>query len=310
MSLQTRNVLVDRNVALFILVPVALSIFFSVGRFLHESLQIPADEDYRAIASILEKSDFQKEADKLVILPPWSLRPLVVLKDYPWISGDQIGDRPLYRYSRLFVLLEADGEDEFRKLRARFQSMESLGKAGGLELFLMTIDGGTLAADLTKELKNATIFLRKDNGEQTECSRRLKNGFQCNGRQNWQRVTEEYLLVSENGQKVIWTHPPRRGEVLHVRYENVDLGDQLVFRSGHTRKGARAKAPVDVEVLINGKRLASFSKEPAFKFSAKVLPTASSGEEKATVEFRFKTNNDSRNHFAFDAYTYHAGDAQ
>ena len=103
--------------------------------------------------------------------------------------------------------------------------------------------------------------------------------------------------------------PREKREAAYIG-ENVDLGDQLVFRSGHTRKGARAKAPVDVEVLINGKRLASFSKEPAFNFSAKVLPTASSGEEKATVEFRFKTNNDSRNHFAFDAYTYHAGDAQ
>ena len=310
MKTQTRGLIADRNVALLILVPVALSIFFSWGRFIAESFDIPHSSEYATVASLLDAGGFDKKSDKLVILPPWSLRPLVELKAFPWISGDQIGDRPLYRYSRLFVLLEPDGEDEFQKLQQRFNHVQSLGRTSTLEVFLINIDGGELATDFTKMLTQSTIFLKKTDGERTDCSRRLPNGFQCNGRQNWQRVTEEYLLVSENGQKVIWTHPPRKGETLIVQYSDVDLGDQLVFRSGHTRKGSKAKAPVEVEILVGQKTVATLSKKPAFHFSADVIDMTAFAGQKSTVEFRFKTTNDSRNHFAFDAYSYREKGAQ
>jgi hypothetical protein len=293
---------IDGHIASMILVPIGLAIAFSTVRFFLESFDIPADAEYTQVADALAQANFDAEKNRLAVLPAWSLRPFTVLKDYPWISGDMLVDSRIDRFEKLFVLVEPDGEDALASLLAQGYETQIVATTKKLILYSIQTEANRLTYDFKTGLGAADVFLKTRNGDKVRCDRRVANGFQCSGRKGWQRVTREHLLVSENGQEVMWAHPPAAGEVMTVRYAGVPLGDEIVFLSGHTRKGAKAKSPVSIDIAINNKKLTTIHREPRFDFSADIVDTSSYRGQSGTVEFSFRTENNSRNHFGFDAF--------
>lgn len=298
----------DGLLALLLLGPVILGSVFSLGALTLETRDVPRDEDYRPLAEALRQSGFDPKVDRLAILPAWSLRPLVTLKAFPWISGDHLWERPLHRVRDLYVVKEPDGEGALHALRGRLGVGERLAPAesfptGRVELYRFETGGRTVKDDLGERIHGAEVRLVKGT-ETTTCTTRRANGWGCPGRKDWQRVTRQRLLVSENGEVALWAHPAPAGEVLEVTWPDAQLGDVLVVEAGPTRTGASwGKAPVRVRVMVGGELVASFERDQTFRYRAELIDTSRVAGTTAPVTVAIDTRDNGKNHFAFDVYT-------
>lgn len=302
----------DRFWAAGLLLPVVLAGVFSLSRIAAETDDVPRDEDYVAAREVIEGWGFRAGEDALSVLPPWSLRPHKVLKRFQPISGDALASRPLERWARLFVLVEPDAERYLEPLEERLGAPAAVEQRGRVSVLRFDLGGRRVLFDFARELAKAEIVVRDadqpDDPDATRCDRPTRNGLACRGAKNWQRVTREHLLVSENGQHVVWAHPPARGQVLEMTWRNVPLSDVLVFRGGHTRSGADvARASVDVEVLVGGEPLAELRYPPRFSFDAARLDTTRFAGQRRDVTFRVSTEDNGKNHWAFDAFSARGG---
>lgn len=298
----------DRWWAAGLLLPVLAAGLFSLTRIALESDDVPADEDYAAAALVIDGWGFDEARDAVTVLPPWSLRPLKVLKKYRPISGDDLAMRPLDRYARLFVVVEPDAEPHLGPLLARLGAPSASEERGRVEVLRFDLGSKRARYDFAAELKAARVVVRGQEDDVTVCDRPTKGGLACRGAKGWQRVTREHLLVSENGQQVVWSHPPPPGKVLEMTWDDVPLSDVLVFSGGHTRAGSdAARAAVDVEVLVDGEPLASLRYPPRFGFEATRLDTKRFAGQKKTVTFRVSSDDHGKNHWAFDAFTAAGG---
>ena len=299
----------DGKVAALVLVPVLLAAFFSLARFFLEGLDVPRETDYRAAWAVLEKHGFDtKKQDAVAVLPAWSLRGHVYLRGQSPIPADVIHEHTPDRYRRIFLWVEPDASEELETWTAVLPSPFLDEEAGRLRVLGFDLGAPALRFDFRERLKAGEVWLRdQKNGKSLHCNQARPKGWACPKRPHWQRVTREWRLATENGVDALWVHPPKAGETLELRWEKVPLGTRMVLQYGHTRKGAtRAKAPVDVEVWISGKRVKSFQHAPRFAYSTTVIDTTPWSSTPQDVAFRFSSKNNGTNHFVFDAWTSEA----
>lgn len=103
--------------------------------------------------------------------------------------------------------------------------------------------------------------------------------------------------------RCIWAHPPARGARI-VRFSGVPLGERIVGHMGmywiieRTKKGA----PIDLAVVVDGDRLASFRHVDGEGWKGFEVPLGShAGAERATVEFEISTSDNTDRHLCFQA---------
>ncbi len=283
--------------------PAVLGGLFALAALALEAGDVPADEDYVALAEALDKAPFDPAHDRVVILPPWSLRPLVAFKRFPWITGDHLAERPAHRLRDLYLVVEPDADGDLAAIEQRWGWPEVVATSGPVKLMKLSTGAPTVVDDLAARLKTASIQLTKGSAV-TTCSKPSGDGFQCDGRKGWERVTRERQLVTENGDLVVWAHPPPRGERLEITWPEVQLDDVLVVRSGFARKGASwARAPVRLRVRVGDKEIANLEREPAFDFATERLDTKAFTGQRLPVTFWIDTRDNSKSHFTFDAFT-------
>lgn len=300
----------DLGVAALLLVPVLAGAAFSLVRYAQETGDIPADAHYAAIAEAMEGQGFDADKDGLAVLPPWSLRPHVFLKRYRPMGSDQLGERPLHRYARLFVVLEPDHEPHSAALFNKHGRGELVAEAGPVQLVRYDFGEPRALFDLRARLRDAQVRLTDKDGDTVQaCERWTGSAWRCGKRKDWQRVEAEWQLVSENGQRAIWAHPPKRAERLEIAWDDVPFGDGLVLRGGHTRTGAdHARGPVEVEVWIGDEQLAALDYPPRFSFDATTLDTAKFKGRRDRLTLRIYTRRNGKQHWAFDGWTFAGGD--
>jgi hypothetical protein len=299
-------VISDRAVGFVVVVPIFLAGFFSCARLLSEGGDVPADSDYSAARTAILEMGFSQDADALTFLPAWTLRPLITMGDLDPISADDLPRRPLDRHRRLFVVMEPDGEDTLADLEEKWGAPASTRTTGRLDLFRFDLPQKKLTWDFTARLPQAQVHLedRAKGTVLTPCDQPHGGGFRCRGRPNWQRVAPEWLLVSENADRAVWAHPPKAEERLVLHWPQVEMGNRLVIRAGHTREGAeRGKAEVRLRIAVDGKEVHVVRRMPAFDFRIDDVDTQSIAGRVVPVTFTIETDDDSRNHFAFDAWS-------
>jgi len=130
-------------------------------------------------------------------------------------------------------------------------------------------------------------------------------GFDCAGRKEWQRVTREFNLVSENGDQMLWAHPPKPGHALLVSFDKVPSFERLVLRTALTRHASsRIKKTVHVEVFLGDTLIYAVDHPRGFgvRNHEIVLPPAlrQAGQ---SLTFRVRSENHGAAHFLFDAFT-------
>lgn len=290
----------EGRIGLLLLAPVLAAIAFSWGRIVAELDDVPRDADYPAARTALQDAGFDRARDALVILPPWSLRPLAVLGDLDPISGDGIAAQPLQRYARLWVLVEPDAGRGYDDLRARLGPPALRQEVGRLALERYELPPPSVMVDLRARVEEATIRIVGPEGERP-CQVPLRGGVSC-GREAGQRVTRQWLLVSENGDDVVWSQPPPRGQRLELEWSEIPIGAAVVIRAGFTREGAdRARAPVQLRVLIDGQVVGTVTREPAFDFRTDVIDTARFARRAGAITFAIDTSDNADAQFAWDA---------
>ncbi len=292
----------DRLVAGVLLVPLFVGILFSFAKLMFAHTHVPDAADYTAARAALVAQGYDRAHDALAVLPPWSLRPYTALGDLEPISGDALSKRPLHRHRRLFVLVEPDPSSEHAALQARLGPPAWSQDIGRVRLQRWDIGGEGVRYDFTERLFDATPRAGKG-AQQTACDARRADGWACPGRPDWQRFSRMWLLVSENADYAIWTHPAKGGDPLEAVYEGVPIGNAIVVRAGHTREGADlAKAPVRIHVKIDDEEVAVVQRDVAFDFRTDEIDTKRFAGRTARVGFAIETDDDSMQHFAWDAY--------
>ncbi|MBI5495210.1 MAG: hypothetical protein HY904_09275 [Deltaproteobacteria bacterium] len=293
----------DARVAALLLVPLLAAWAFSWGRLAAYPLHVPADGDYAAARAVVERSGFQSTQDAWAVLPPWSLRAWQAMGDLRLISGDGLARRPLHRYARLFVVVEPDAEPHLEPLVARLGPPVERVEAGRLGVWRWDLGGPRVAYDFTARVAEAAVRIVNAAGTLVECNQPARGGVSCAGRGGWQRVTRQWLLVTENGDEALWAHPPPPGQAVEIAYDGVTLGPSIVVRAGHTRDGAdRATGEVRLRVLVDGVEVGVVRRVPRFDFVPEEMDTRALAGAPHRVVFRIETDRDANNHFAFDAY--------
>jgi hypothetical protein len=287
----------DRRVGVALLAPVLVAIVFSWVRTALDVNRAPDDEDYVVARKILDDNGFDKARDALVILPPWSLRPLTVMGDLDPISGDDIADRPLQRYARLWAIVEADADKEHAPLVARRGAPAFSKKAGKVTVERFDLGGPAVLYDLTAHLDDAKVRV-----DEIACDAAIKGGFACAGKDAWQRVNRQWLLVTENASFAVWSHPPKAGSKVTIEWRDVPIGSAVVVQAGFTREGAdAAKAPVRLKVMVDGEVAGTVVRKPAFRFDVDVVDTKRFAGRTATLSFVEDTDDNASAHYAWDA---------
>ncbi|MDP2343662.1 MAG: hypothetical protein Q8O67_22070 [Deltaproteobacteria bacterium] len=306
----------DRLVGTALLSPVLLAIAFSLVRLIAEGADVPDDGDYVAAAAFLDERKLTGD-DAIVILPPWSLRPLMALGNKaPRVVGADGPWWPLvdHRFARLFVIEEPDGAI-WKRGTPPATTTKTFGSVIVSEHAL-----GSARFDFKARLAAAGVDV-----DGVPCIERVKLGVHCAGRPPWQRVTREWALVTENGREIIFAHPPPSGGKLTIAFDDVELGSKLVIAAGHTREGAehasgpvRLQVKVDDDVIATLVRAPSFVVEPARAFLRETfveaidpqgqgfrvddVDTARFAGSKHRVAFVIDADDEASQHFGFDAF--------
>jgi hypothetical protein len=259
--------------------------------------------------------------DGVAILPPWSLRPLVAWGDLDPIDADGLPTQPLQRFRRLFVCAEPGAEGDLAALQRRFGPGVLLGREGPVSVWRFDLPPA-LRFDATAELAQAEVAVTQRGGSLADADARpcaaIPGGASC-GTERWQRVTRQWLLVSENGARAVWAHPPVGGQQLVLKWRDVPAGD-VVVRAGFVRKDSaqaeRPRAPVRVHVWIDGvergvverrPRAGRFGGDGARVFESTVVPASSAGRGDSGARWQslalvIETDDNTGAHFAVDAF--------
>ncbi|HEY4223968.1 MAG TPA: hypothetical protein VGO62_21580 [Myxococcota bacterium] len=298
----------ERRVGLLLAAPLALAVAFSYVRLLATTGDVPSDDDYIAARALLDKSGFDKAHDALAILPPWSLRPLRNFGDLDPIGADHIANKPLERWARLWAVEESGADKERAPLVTRLGPPAFSARAGKATLERWDLAPATEAPrvlfDLRAHIEDASVSIVDDTGAHL-CTSPIKAGVMC-GREAWQRVQREWLLVSENADLAVWSHPPKSGR-LEIEWPAVALGSSIVVQAGFTREGAdAAKAPVRLHVLVDGAEVGVVVRTPqslggSFSFDVDRIDTRASAGKVGKLTLAIESDDNASAHFAWDA---------
>lgn len=277
---------------------------FSLGRFACERLDVPTDADYEAAAAHIRAG--HTAGDMVFVAPAWSLRPWQTLGHLAPTSGDVAGTAALLRAPHVFMLEEPDGQAAFDATVARLGAPRSTEAFGAVRVH--TFDRPAAAGnvqDLRPRFLAGRVRIEDSAGNvAAACDRRRGDTLSCKGRPGWQQVRLERQLVTENGQQVLWAHPPVKGETLVLSADDLPPARHLVVRTGHTRMAAqRAKGTVVLDAFVDGTPVGTVTTPPRYDFAETVLdlPAAAGAPGTHTVTLRVHTNDNGGNHFMLDA---------
>ncbi len=178
---------------------------------------------------------------------------------------------------------------------------------GGADLWLFRREPGPALPDsLLFHLREARCVLHLEGG------RRLPFEWYRNGhslpRSSPLTRSHDYLgcrasadRFAGRAQLGIWLHPPVPGQSLSLTWPAVEARPFLVVRGGLRDRIATGRgAPVDLQVVLDGRTLATLSFPPSRGFRAFPLETGrASGPVR--LSFRTRTTDNHSRHFYFDA---------
>jgi hypothetical protein len=252
----------DRVVATLLLFPVAVAVVFSIARLVSEAGDVPEDADVTAAAAFARTA--ADVDDAIVILPPWSMRPLAALGDAAVrvVGADGPAAALLDgRYRHVIAIVEPDAAP-WRATLAPFGAPTTARSFGAVDV--QVFDGhGPARFDAVHDFAQVHVDV-----DGTACTDRVDHGavvgVRCPGDDAALRVTREHALVTENGRLVLRVPTPVAGKRVSLRFEGVPLGDRLVVAAGHTRTGAERGRAVAVDVVVDDDVVGTLHRAPSF----------------------------------------------
>jgi hypothetical protein len=233
------------------------------------SANVPELRDWKA-ASVFVRAQFEPH-DAVTVAPGWA-DPIL-----RWFLGDRIslamaGRNDLAAYDRLWALSIRDHQPE----EAPFHKPDLVRQFGRVKVFRWKLPPRSLLYDLVEHVAGAEVAMVQ-RGEERACffGRWVPGGGGglgkgviaptyraiCDRARPWLWVAPVVMEdLDLKPRRCVWQHPAGQ-EPIRVTFRAVPLGRQMVFYGGlyYEHERMREGGPVEVSILINGKRVAQMS---------------------------------------------------
>ena len=201
---------------------------------------------------------------------------------------------------RVFLLLKSEKSREKYLKKLNLKPLETF-KAGHGEVIL--------AETLAKTVKKALVFSRDigkakhvsfSDGEKTkECRKVSETKWQCSN-ENWNYVGSTTLSFNGGTRQAVWAHPVS-GKTLDIVFDIPENSRKLYFESVFADSAYHSKnrAPVNVEILADGKTLIEYANPFTFRLTEKNIKLPENTKE---ITIKLTTADDRQRHFVFNGF--------
>lgn len=201
---------------------------------------------------------------------------------------------------RVFLLMKSEKSREFYVKKLNLKVVEKF-KAGRGEV--------VLAETLFKTVRKTVVFSRDigkakrvsfSDGEKTEeCRKVSEKKWQCS-KESWNYVGLTTALFNGESRQAVWAHPVS-GKTLEIVFDVPEKSRTLRFNSVFAESAyySKNRAPVNVEILADGKTLLKYANPLTSKVTEK---SAKMPENTKELIIKLTTKDDGQRHFVFNGY--------
>jgi len=257
---------------------------------------------YEAAADVVKER--WQAGDAVAIRPWWAARIREHLGDRPFVQVRDLAAEDLSRFARLWVLsLPGHHRGPGGPFDNGTYRMAEEHELDGLLLRLYELPApAEVVYDFRENLKQARVAIRGKTRRKA-CDRWIENRWQCSGR-DWNYVGRMIVELGDDPREVIWAHPVDEGPI-EIVYPNVPGGRELLVHTGLTPAAARIRThdavPVDLEVRIDGRRVATVVQPNETGFFPHPIDVSTLGPGPHAVTFRVSAKRTGMRHFCFTA---------
>ena len=201
---------------------------------------------------------------------------------------------------RVFLLLKSEQSREKFVKKLNLKEIQVF-KAGKGEVLL--------AETLFKTVKRTLVFSRdigkakrvafSDGEKSEECRKVSETKWQCSD-DSWNYVGLTTASFNGHQKQAVWAHPVTE-KTLEIVFDVPENSRKLYFNSVFAESAYRSKnpAPVNVEILADGKTLLEYTSPFTFRATEKSIKLPENIEE---LTIKLTTADDRQRHFVFNGY--------
>jgi hypothetical protein len=275
---------------------------------------VPADDDYQAAAEFIRSQFAPRD---LITAAPGYIDPLLRLHLGDRISPAMAGRSDDAAYERIWVVsargaLPKDAPKGKPELEQAF---------GRLRVLRWKLGKSRLLMDFVQNLPAAEVSMLR-NGSELRCPRRtgglprggglgrpvlmpIAERFECDARQPWLFVGSIVMEDLSNAPRFcVWQHP-QGDDPIRVRFDDVPLGDELVFYGGvyYEHERMREGGPIEVDISIDGQRRGGMTHHDGDGWRREVISSGSSEGQRGRVQIDVRAANTDKRSFCWAAST-------
>jgi hypothetical protein len=275
---------------------------------------VPEDADYRAAAEFIRSQFMPRD---LITAAPGYIDPLVRLHLGDRISLAMAGRSDDAAYERMWVVsargaIPKDAPSGTPELEHAF---------GRLRVLRYKLGKSTVLMDFVQNLPSAEVSIARNGGVQ-RCLRRtggvprggglgrpvlmpIAERFECDAGRPWLFVGSIVMEdLSNTPRFCVWQHP-QDNDPISVRFEDVPLGDELVFYGGvyYEHERMREGGPIQVDVSIDGRRRGGMTHRDGEGWRREVMSTGTSEGQRGEVRIDVRAANPDKRSFCWAAST-------
>ena len=290
-----------------------------VGAHAATRARVPATDDWRAAAQFVR--DRKTTAQVVTVAPTWA-DPLL-----RQALGDEIdlaaaGRSDLAAYSALWALTIRGADVREAPSRAP----ELVQQFGGVTVKRWALGASLVRYDFVENVRRATVTWRRRDGDR-DCpwqrsspGRRAGLGvgalhpaqsFACDRSKPWLWVAPIVLEdLDLQPRRCVWQHPAGDEPVV-TRFEDVPLGERLVFYGGlyYEHERMRQGGPVEARIRIDDRLAATFTHVDGDGWKPLVVPTGGNAQSRGDVAIEVTATRPHKRSFCWSATT-RAGERQ
>jgi len=201
---------------------------------------------------------------------------------------------------RIFLLLKSEKSSDFYVKKLNLKVVERF-KAGRGEV--------VMAETLFKTVRKTLVFSRdigkakrvafSDGEKSEECRKVSETKWQCSD-ETWNYVGLTTASFNKQQKQAVWAHP-LTGKTLEIVFDVPENSRRIHFNSVFAESAYRSKnrAPVNVEILADGKNLLKYASPFTSKATEK---SAKLPENIKELTIKLTVSDDRQRHFVFNGY--------
>jgi hypothetical protein len=276
--------------------------------------RVPADADYEAAAEFVRS---QLAPRDLITSAPAYIDPLVRLHLGDRISLGMAGRSDDAGFERMWVV-SARGAIPPDAPRGKPELERAFGR---VRVLRYKLGKSSVLMDFVQTLPSAEVNIARNGGVQ-RCPRRtggvprggglgrpvlmpIAERFECDAGRPWLFVGSIVMEdLSNTPRYCVWQHP-QGDEPISVRFEDVPLGDELVFYGGvyYEHERMREGGPIQVDISIDGRRRGGMTHRDGDGWQRIAMPSGTPTAQRGEVRIDVRAKAPDKRSFCWSAST-------